>query len=415
MRNVRVLEAIGIFIAFALSVGCGGGSSSSSSSGSTSSGGTGTSSTQTIATSGPNVASITVNGGPDPSLNYSDAAFTSVTVCVPGTTTCQTIDGILVDTGSSGLRILSSVLAVPLPQQNSSSGSPVVECFPFVSGYAWGPVQTADVEMASEKASSVPIQVLSDTDFTAPSSCTATGPSSDTLESLGANGIVGVGLFAQDCGTYCEQVQTAAGDLNLYYECTSATSCQAIGESLAQQVPNPASSFATDNNGVIIELPGVSGGEAASVSGSLVFGIGTESNNALGAATVYTANAEGNFTTTYSGAVDSQSFIDSGSNGYFFSSNITVCPSNSDAPDFYCPSSTENLSASNQGANGASGTVNFSIANAETLFSLDDFAYGDLGGTYSSGAFDWGLPFFFGRNVYTGIQSSTNLYGYWAY
>ncbi len=415
MRNARVLEAFGIFLAFALWVGCGGSSSRSSGSSSSSSG-TGTSSTQTIATSGPNVASITVNGGPDPSLNYSDAAFTSVTVCVPGTTTCQTIDGILVDTGSSGLRILSSVLTVPLPQQNSSSGSPVVECFPFVSGYAWGPVQTADVEMASEKASSVPIQVLSDTDFTAPTSCTDTGLSSDTLESLGANGIVGVGLFAQDCGTYCEQVQTAPGNLNLYYECTSATSCQPTGESLAQQVPNPVSLFATDNNGVIIELPAVSGGEAPSVSGSLVFGIGTESNNSLGAATVYTANASGNFTTTYSGAVDSQSFIDSGSNGYFFpSTTITVCPSNSDAPDFYCPSSTENLSASNQGANGASGTVNFSIANAETLLSVDDFAYSDLGGTYSSGAFDWGLPFFFGRNVYTGIQSSTNLYGYWAY
>jgi hypothetical protein len=31
---------------------------------------------------------------------------TSVTICVPGTNTCQTIDNIQVDTGSQGLRIL---------------------------------------------------------------------------------------------------------------------------------------------------------------------------------------------------------------------------------------------------------------------------------------------------------------------
>ncbi|MGA7321505.1 MAG: DUF3443 family protein, partial [Candidatus Sulfotelmatobacter sp.] len=120
-------------LACAFSVGCGGSSSSSSSTSTTSP-------TQTIVTSGANVAPISVNGGP--SGNYPDAGFTSVTVCVPGTTTCQTIDGVLVDTGSSGLRILSSALTLSLPQQNASDGNPVVECLPFVSGYTWGPVQT---------------------------------------------------------------------------------------------------------------------------------------------------------------------------------------------------------------------------------------------------------------------------------
>jgi len=397
-------------LACAFSVGCGGSSSSSSSTSTTSP-------TQTIVTSGANVAPISVNGGP--SGNYPDAGFASVTVCVPGTTTCQTIDGVLVDTGSSGLRILSSALTLSLPQQNASDGNPVVECLPFVSGYTWGPVQTADVEIASEKASSVPIQVLSDTDFAAPAACTDQGASSDTLENLGANGIIGVGLFAQDCGSYCEVVQTAAGDFNPYYECPSSTaSCQAIGESLAQQVQNPVALFSADNNGVIIELPAVS--EEPAVSGSLVFGIGTQSNNALGTAAVYTADpTSGNFSTTYSGtAYPDESFIDSGSNAYFFpSTTITQCGSTSDAPGFYCPSTTQNLSATNQGANGASGTVNFSVANAETLFNTSDFAFGDLGGTFSGG-FDWGLPFFFGRNVFVAIQGQSTPGGtapYWAY
>ncbi|MGA8271531.1 MAG: DUF3443 family protein, partial [Candidatus Sulfotelmatobacter sp.] len=376
---------------------------------------------QTVTTSGSNVAPITVNGGP--TGDYVDAAFTSVTVCVPGTSTCQTIGGILVDTGSSGLRVLSSALSVALTQQNASDGNPVVECLPFVSGYTWGPVQTADIEIASEKASSVPIQVLSDTDFTAPTACTDQGTSSDTLSNLGANGIIGVGLFPQDCGTYCEVVE-AAPNFNPYYECPSSTgTCQAIGESLTQQVQNPVALFTTDNNGVIVELPAVSGAEAT-VTGSLVFGIGTESNNALGSATVYQTDADGNFTTSYKGVNDAQavpysaSFIDSGSNGFFFlDSTTTGIPAcGGDEQDFYCPASTANISATNQGTNSASGTVTFSVANADTLFANEaDSAFGDLGGDFS-GAFDWGLPFFFGRNVYVAIyQTSAPNTPYWAY
>ena len=213
MNNLRMPFACAIFLAFALLPGCGGGSSSSSSGGTTT--------VQTIATSGANVAPISVNGGPE--NNYADAAFVSVTVCVPGTSTCQTVPDVLVDTGSSGLRVLeSAIITLPLPQQ-TSGGNPVVECFPFVSGNTWGPVQTADVEMAGEKASSVPIQVLNATSFDAGTYCAAP---QDDVESLGANGIIGVGLFTQDCGSYCQQVQTGSGNINLYYECSSPTAAQ---------------------------------------------------------------------------------------------------------------------------------------------------------------------------------------------
>jgi predicted aspartyl protease len=405
MKNPRVIPAFvfasGIFLGCAFLVGCGSGGNSSTP-------------PQTIASSGNNVASISVNGGLDGF--YADAAFVSVTVCVPGTSTCQTIDNVLVDTGSSGLRILSSALTtLSLPQQ-TSGGNPVVECFPFVSGYTWGPVQTADVKIAGEKASSAPIQVLSD-NFTAPSGCTGFGASQNTA--LDANGIVGVGLFTQDCGDYCTVVQTASGNPNLYYECSSSSVCEPVAESLAEQVPNPVSLFSTDNNGVIVELPAVSAGGETSVSGSLVFGIGTQSNNALGAATIYTADDSGSFTTTYKGTAYADSFIDSGSNGYYFlDSSLTGITECNDAPGFYCPASTVNISATNQGQNGNSGSITFSIENADTLFNSNDAAYSDLGGISGTVApyyFDLGLPFFFGRNLYTGLQSATYANGYWAY
>src|SRR5579871_6987714 len=105
-------------------------------------------------TSGNNVQPVMVNSGP--TGNYANGIFTSVTVCMPSSSTCQTINGVLVDTGSYGLRLLSSAgggaLTMSLPQQNGSNGNPVGECAEFVSGFTWGPVVTADVQIAGEKA-----------------------------------------------------------------------------------------------------------------------------------------------------------------------------------------------------------------------------------------------------------------------
>jgi hypothetical protein len=403
MNDARAIAATLACFVLLLTFGCGGSGSKTNTN------------TNTIVTSGSNVQPITVGSGP--TGNYTNGAFTSVTVCVPATTTCQTIDGVLVDTGSSGLRLLSSALTISLPQQKAGDGNPVVECLPFVSGYTWGPVLTADIQISGEKASAVPIQVMSDTDFPVPGACADRGSSEDTLSALGANGLLGVGNFAQDCGGAC--VATGAGNPELYYECP-ASGCVVTGESLAQQVQNPVALFATDNNGVILELPAVTGPEA-SISGSLIFGIGTQSNNGLSGATVYTVDSDGNFTTSYKSQPYNQSFLDSGSNGLYFltssASGIPVCP---DAAFFYCPSSTQNLSATNQGANGASGQVSFSVASADNLFNDNPsaFVFVNLGGPNSLPGFDWGLPFFFGRNVYTAIEGMSTPGGngpYWAY
>ena len=63
------------------------------------------------------------------------------------------------------------------------------------------------------------------------------------------------------------------------------------------------------------------------------------------------------------------------------------------------------------------GTVNFSIADAESTFNTTDSVYPDLGGP-ASGFFDWGLPFFFGRNVFVALEGASTPGGtgpYWAY
>ena len=417
MKRVRLQKFLYLSLAVALAAtaGCSG-----TSNGSNTGGGGGGGSTA-------NVQAITVNTGPTaaPPLNspYINGAFTSVTVCVPGsTTTCQTIGGILVDTGSPGLRILSSALTISLPQQTASNGDPVVECLPFVDGITWGPVQTADMTIAGEQAKSLPIQVIGSSNFsTIPNACTSFGAPEDDLSTLGANGILGVGLAAQDCGTAC----TVSGPSNpgLYFACPVAgceLTTQSTTQSLSNQVQNPIVLFPKDNNGVIIELPSVTGAET-SVSGSMIFGIGTQTNNGLGSATVYTIDpSSGNFTTVFNNVTyQDNSFLDSGSNALYFDSNTLNIPICNDATFWYCPTTTLSLSATNQGfGNGASGTINFTVGNADTLTAnLNDGVANGLAGP-NPGMFDWGLPFFFGRTVYTAIEGQNTPGGagpYWAY
>ena len=65
----------------------------------------------------------------------------------------------------------------------------------------------------------------------------------------------------------------------------------------------------------------------------------------------------------------------------------------------------------NQGQNGATSTVSFQIANLNQL-SNADFAPQRCGGAGTSitgvgSYFDFGLPFFYGRTVFTGHDSRT--------
>jgi hypothetical protein len=274
--------------------------------------------------------------------------------------------------------------------------------------------------IAGEQAKSLPIQVIGSSSFsTIPASCSSNGVPENDLASLGVNGILGVGNFAEDCGTAC--TLSGASNPGLYYACPSATSCAVTTESLANQVQNPVALFATDNNGVIIELPSVTGAQP-SVAGSLIFGIGTQSNNGLGNTTVYMLDpATANITTVFNGITYTNvAFIDSGSNGfYFLDSTTTGFPAcASPLASFYCPTSTQNLSATNRGANGTSASFNFVVANAATLTaSATTAAANGLAGP-NAGFFDWGLPFFYGRNVYTAIAGRNTPGGtgpYWAY
>ncbi|MES1982497.1 MAG: DUF3443 family protein [Pseudomonadota bacterium] len=349
----------------------------------------------------PNSMSIVIDGA----YGSINVPFVSVTVCIPGSTTCQTIDHVLVDTASYGLRVIGPAVLnaeIMLPPVQTSTNAYLGECVAFADGFTWGSVHYADVKLAGEVASNIPIQVIGANPggYTGiPTDCSGTGAAENTVATLGAKGILGVGMFQNDCEACLHSVTPAT-----YYSCT-ASACNGTVVTANQMVRNPVASFAQDNNGVMVSFPAVGYGGATSLTGSLVFGIGTQNNNALGSSTVFVANNQGNIFTTYKGNT-MPAFIDSGSNAYFFDdSAIPLCRLST---SFYCPPNPLVLTATNMPGIGSNpvASVTFSIVHLDNLPNGTSAAHVGGPALAFSGQtfFDWGAPFFFGKSVFTALE-----------
>jgi hypothetical protein len=333
----------------------------------------------------------------------------SVTVCVHSNpSNCTTIPNVLVDTESFGLRLVASALqslGSQLPATPVAGGT-LAECMGFADGYTWGTVRNADVHVGSETASNIPIQVLGDLSGN-PAPCTHFGAERDSASEIAANGILGIGVAPWDCGADC---QNNASD-NMYYACPNSGSCTQTPVATGNQVANPIPHFTTDNNGVILEMQPLPYAGATSATGTLVFGIGTQSNNVMDTSQVqvFQTDGAGDFNSTFNGRA-LNAFIDSGSNALFFADSAIPQCGGAILGSFYCPPSPLWLGATLTGIYGASsgsGSASFAVVSAAALLGSNgntgNFATNDLAGQYGSSAdLDLGLPFFYGRYVYFG-------------
>jgi len=332
--------------------------------------------------------------------------YVSVTICEPGTYTCKTIHNIMIDTGSSGLRIFASTVK---SLNLGSLSTTVYECPLFGSGVTWGTVQIADIRMAGELASSMAIQVIDDgNNVIVPSACSNGQPTNQTPAVMGANGLLGVSNTLYDTGPYFDCIPSTANN------------CQILPPP-NYQIQNPIAAFAVNNNGLIIRLPQISAFGATAVTGAVIFGIDTQANNSSNGANFIPVNNNGYFTTIFNNVAYPQSYIDSGSNVLYFvagsnNNELSICS----VGGLYCPTSTKTYTATMALKNNTTSTVNFSVANANNL-AVTNHAFNNLAGPIpAAGAqtFDWGLPFFFGRTVYVGISGKTSNAGtgpYYAY
>ncbi len=360
-----------------------------------------------------NALAVTVDAGPAAAAGQINHAYVTVKVCAAGSQTqCASIDHVLLDTGSSGLRLVRSVLTaagLTLAGTTDAQGQALEECVAFGGGETWGPVALADVTLAGEHASHLPVQIMDDTAAgpPPPAGCGANGTLINGVGGFGANGLLGVGLFAQDCGPGCVG---AAAPLPVYFGCAANGTCVAENVALTAQVTNPVTLFAADNNGVIVDLPPpVNANGDTSVAGQVLFGIGTQTDNALPPTglTVLGTDANGYFTATYNGAATSlPAEIDSGTESIQLDDPTIAHCTAAAYLGYYCPAVAPlAVSATNMGtgANNGVNTVNFAIADPNT-FVAGAAALPSLAGVGGSTQFVWGMPFFYGRKVYVGIE-----------
>ena len=270
----------------------------------------------------------------------------------------------------------------------------------------------ADLQIAGETASSLPFQAIGDPRFAnVPADCSGMAKGEeDTVKTFGANGILGIGPFAYDCPACANVVIPGT-----YYACSSASTCVGTMVPLGSQVPNPETRFAVDNNGSIIQLPSVAAAGQLTVTGTLTFGVDTQSNNQSGSETVLTVDQNAELTLTFNGQPLSQSFIDSGSNGIFFNDAAIPACTQSGYTDFYCPTNTLSLELSMQGENGVmANNMNFSVGNAQMMFANNPAfnAFPALAGPNPNpNSFDLGLAFFYGKRVAIVVEGNKTSVG----
>ena len=402
----------------------------------------GSNSTPTTST-GPvnNTAQVTAFVGPNGNGGFVNGIYVTVTVCQHGTTTCMPIPDVLVDTGSIGLRVIPSALGSVTPSQIMDGGSPLLECIQYGdTSYSWGPMALGDVQIAGEQALNIPIQLLGATSAPVPSNCLTmpvnpnlpNGGNEDTQATLGANGILGIAGFVDDCGGACTTVSFTSG--YPYYICPGNT-CTAVGVPTADQATNVVAAFSsTDKNGVMITFPTVPPTGATTLSGTINFGINTQSDNGLGSVTVYALdqcldiltvnfnNVDYSDTSCTTGSGSAGAFVDAGSNALLVSDatslgflGISDCAQNTNGVGFYCVTGGGSATLSNillAGFQGVgSNMISLNIKDATTLFNTGNAVFSNLGsdsGTSpSTDFFDLGAPFFFGRTVFVGIAGES--------
>ncbi|QDK45221.1 hypothetical protein DOM22_08655 [Bdellovibrio sp. ZAP7] len=357
---------------------------------------------------------------------YENEPCISITLCTPGTTTCQTIDNILVDTGSYGLKVFKSLITIPLSQISVTGGGSLASCTGYLDGSGhWGEVVRADVKLGglstqATVTAGIPIVTLN------ASYANASGCSDDpdtTPAVAGFNGIIGVGPFVEDCSvndTGTNPCIVAAK--SLYWKCTG-NNCQKTAVPASDQVANPVAKLAAPyNTGVVLKLPSVSSTGAGAAYGYMVLGIGSDSNNTATGTTIFPVENDATFVTTYNGTSNPSggsdydyAFIDSGTNFNGFprlGGSPTLCSGGS---GFYCPASEINVYAIMKSGS-VTQQVTFKVGNMFTLASADPqskvfnniaFDTSSMGSTVADIPFDWGLPFFLGRSVYVGIKGTS--------
>lgn len=323
--------------------------------------------------------------------------FVTVTLCVPGTDTCQTIDHVLLDTGSDGLRVPASILknAAMYPQLMLDN-QPLYTCANYAAGYDFGSMNLTDVVWGGETAKSVPFQIIDDSQpqVGIPASCDATGSYFDFI-AAGQNAIIGV--------------RNSVFDADTNYTCVNGTCNPVTNLPESMLIASPVIRMPVDNNGVLLQFPNIPANGATSFTGTLTFGINTQSNNTVKSNVNLLYTRDSLFNASYNNT-NYQGTFDSGTPFIIFSDNtLPLCTGEFEG--FYCPSSPMQINAvftSYDGRNQVNSS--YPLANPAIYWgnaiagnTLLPYAGAPCAGceSFADSIFLWGLPYFYGKTVYS--------------
>jgi hypothetical protein len=352
---------------------------------------------QTIAGSAANVMPISVDAN--------NRMLVSVKVCQEGSSVCQTVNRIMLDTGSVGLRIHASALVSilgGLTVYTSGGGGTTADCALFGNFYAWGPLRGADVYFAGEAAPGLALQVYDDDAVPMASAAGCGGALADAVPAqVGFNGVLGV--------------KPTLSDRQSYFQC-SATACLPFAAPIAQQLQNPIVHLGKDNNGYVVELPAIANVGATNSQGALVFGIDTALNNALPAssATIKLDTDNLGLKLWLDGQIY-EAIIDSGTGTYALPNPEAMPACSGSSAELYCPDGFVNLAVMMK-ASSAPDTVitaTLTVGNGSSVSASGDGAFNDVASRLPSAVSGYGLgaligaPFFYGRNIYFAIGGQT--------
>ena len=149
----------------------------------------------------------------------------------------------------------------------SNASNHLAECLQFADGFSWGSVNRADITfpVSGKTASNVIVHVIGAASVGNPSTasptCLPPPPINgnaclgleNTVPCFGANGILGVGPFVNDCNSVgsCDPPNpptitsgsvTFPANSATYYSCTAANSCNEVSAGIVTaqwQLPNP--------------------------------------------------------------------------------------------------------------------------------------------------------------------------------
>lgn len=348
--------------------------------------------------------------------------YISLTVCTNNSgTNCQTVDHIILDTGSFGVKINKSALpesfVLSLPRVTTNAGNEVYACNTFGSGYVFADEHYAVLNLAGTMTSNVILQVIENSPTAEiPDSCVAKGPFDD-FANFGANGIIGVNPAI----TLSNSSLLLYKNINGIYE--QLTNNEESNLPILNQ--NPLPSLTTNNNGFVVSIPPVPQNTNTNVNGTLILGINTETNNKITSQTNLVVASESDLSVVcnsacfYSKINNPESTIpavfDSGTNGWVFMSNtLPQC-------DYgYCPASptvwTSSVYSYDFAAN-ESYTISATITADEVVDGQSvSFAVMPGWGYYNyNNQTLYGSPFFLGKNVYVVFPSDQNKNPIWGF